>query len=141
MAPERDRVPSLMAERWSVRPFGFTRKVIETEIDNVLKLTQDPMRKIEEAFTRTYVRLYDRRLAGPLDLSEIDVYPKLAPTIPEARPCCNWPANARRTKISKTLGHQTPDSGHLPAYEVTFSGRVVTWTEDLPVSRGIARSA
>src|SRR5258708_3557612 len=62
VAPDHDRIPSLVAERWSVRPFGLAADELQKEIESILAHTQNPMLKTEGVFARTYARLYDSRL-------------------------------------------------------------------------------
>src|SRR3954468_10216725 len=57
--PEHERVPALMAERWSVRPYGLPAGKLHSEIDEILAQTQNQRLKIEGTYARTYARLYD----------------------------------------------------------------------------------
>jgi thiol-disulfide isomerase/thioredoxin len=80
--PDHDRVPTLMAERWSIRPFAIPADKLLKEIDDILAHTQNQKLKLEGTFSRTYARLYDSRRDQPLDLSGVEEYLKLAPKDP-----------------------------------------------------------
>lgn len=81
-APDHDRIPELMAERWSVRPFGLSSDRLHAEIDDVLKSTKNQRLKLEAIYGRAYARLYDSRPNDPLDLSLVEAYLGLAPKDP-----------------------------------------------------------
>jgi thiol-disulfide isomerase/thioredoxin len=80
--PEHARIPVLMAERWSIRPYALANNKLLMEIDETLAHTQNPKLKIEGAYARTYARLYHNGPVGPVDLSGVEDYLKLAPKDP-----------------------------------------------------------
>jgi thiol-disulfide isomerase/thioredoxin len=101
-APEHGRIPVLMAERWSIRPFALANHMLLMEIDETLAHTQNPMLKIEGAYARTYARLYHNGAAGPVDLSGVDDYLKQAPKDPRGATLLSLAARRSRDEKIKT---------------------------------------
>jgi thiol-disulfide isomerase/thioredoxin len=83
VAPDHDRIPVLMAERWDIR-LSNSRASDEThkEIDDVYAQTQNEKLKIEAAYYRAYAALNERHFGKKPDLSLIEDYFKLAPKEP-----------------------------------------------------------
>jgi len=100
--PDHDRIPTLIAERWSVRPFALAAEKLRSEIDDVLAHTQNQKVKIEGTFARTYARLYDSRPEQPLDLSVVEEYLKLAPKDPRGATLLQLAARRARDEKLKT---------------------------------------
>ncbi len=73
-APTHERVPVLMGERWSIRPYGLAEHKQLTEIDDVLARTRNPKLKTEALYARTYAKLYDNRRNKTLDLRGVEEY-------------------------------------------------------------------
>jgi Redoxin len=97
--PDHDRIPTLMAERWSLRPYGLTFDRLSPEIDNVLARTRSQQIKIEGIFARTLARLNDWRRDVPFDPSVIDEFLKVAPKDARGATLLEWAA--RRSKDEK----------------------------------------
>ena len=79
VAPAHDRIPPLMAERWSVRPFGLAGDQLQAEVADTLSRTADPRLKVEGEYARTYARLYDSPRDGIVELSGVKRFRELAP--------------------------------------------------------------
>jgi thiol-disulfide isomerase/thioredoxin len=97
--PDHDRIPMLMAERWSVRPFGLAADKLQSEIGDVLAHCRNQKLKVEATFARAYGRLYDSGRDEPLDLSPAEECLKLAPK--DARGATLLQLAASRTRDSK----------------------------------------
>jgi thiol-disulfide isomerase/thioredoxin len=81
-APDHERIPTLMAERWSVRPYGLPKDTLRKEVDEVLARTRNQRLRIEGMFARSYARIFDRDLGSPPDLSIIDDFLKMSSNDP-----------------------------------------------------------
>jgi thiol-disulfide isomerase/thioredoxin len=102
--PDHERVPALMAERWSVRPYGLSAGKLHSEIDEVLAHTQNQKLKIEGTYARTYARLYDGHPGATVVVSMIDEYLKLAPGDPRGATLMSLAADRTRdAKLKTTL--------------------------------------
>ena len=102
-SPDHGRVPRLMAERWTIRPYAIAEDTLFKEIEEVLAHTQNPKLKIEAVYARTYARLYRKNQVDPLDLSEVDGFLKLAPNDPRGAALLNLAARRRRKGSPKRL--------------------------------------
>jgi thiol-disulfide isomerase/thioredoxin len=102
--PDHERVPALMAERWSVRPYGLPAGKLHSEIVEILAQTQNQKLKIEGAYARTYARLYDGHPGASVVLSMIDEYLRLAPGDPRGATLMSLAADRTRdAKLKTTL--------------------------------------
>jgi len=100
--PDHVRIPTLMAERWSIRPYALPADKLLKEIDDVLAHSQDHRIKIEGTFARTYARLYHSRRDGNLDLSGVDEYLKVVPKDPRGATLLQLAANRTNDDKAKT---------------------------------------
>ncbi len=79
-APDHERVPTLMVERWRRNPFiGPKAEAQFPEIDAVLAHSKDRSLKLEGTYIKAEVNLFKARLGGSPDLSLIEDFLKLAP--------------------------------------------------------------
>ena len=102
--PNHERVPTLMAERWSVRPFGLSAGMLQSEIDETLAHTQNQKLKIEGTYARTYARLYDGHPSAAVVETLIDDFLKLAPGDPRGATLMSLAADRTRdAKLKTTL--------------------------------------
>ncbi|MGC8644549.1 MAG: redoxin family protein [Isosphaeraceae bacterium] len=86
-APDHERIPGLMAERWDgMAPFGSQGEKLLKEIDDVLAHTANSQLKIEGTFVKAQVQLIRSRQNPDLkpDLTAVDAFVKLAPQDPRA---------------------------------------------------------
>ena len=100
--PDHDRVPTLMAERWSIRPFAIPADRLLKEIGDVMAQTQNQKLKIEATYAGTYARLYQSRRDQALDLSGVEEYLKLAPKDPRGATLLQLAANRTNDEMAKT---------------------------------------
>jgi thiol-disulfide isomerase/thioredoxin len=83
-APDDPRLATLMGQRWG----GMARKArgsfdeLVKDIDGVLAHTKNQALKAEGTFFKAMIKLADQSGKGPLDLSAIDEFQKLAPKDP-----------------------------------------------------------
>ena len=86
-APDNERIPTLMAERWgSTLPFGPQGDALIKEIDEILAHTKNNKLKVEGTFFKAQAQLYKARQhgEGKLDTAAIDAFIQLAPKDPRA---------------------------------------------------------
>jgi thiol-disulfide isomerase/thioredoxin len=100
--PDHDGIPTLMAERWSIRPFSLASDKLLAEIDDVLAQTQNQKVKIEGSFASTYARLYDSRPEHPIGLLVVEEYLNLAPKDPRGATLLQLAARRTRDEKAKT---------------------------------------
>ena len=79
-APNHERLPELMAERWG-RKDDRSRSLFR-EIDDVLTHTQDPKLKAEGTFIKARAKFREARSGRAPDLALVDEFLKLAPKDP-----------------------------------------------------------
>ena len=100
--PSHDRIPALMAERWSARRFGLTAAQLGPEIDEVLAQTKNEKLKIEATYARAYSRMVASRPGASIDLSPVEAYLKLAPKDPRGATLLRLAAARTATEKGKT---------------------------------------
>ncbi len=86
-APDNERIPTLMTERWGNTPPGGSQiDALIKEIDDVLAHTKNEKLKVEGAFFKAQARLFKDRQSrdGKLDTTAIDAFIQLAPKDPRA---------------------------------------------------------
>jgi thiol-disulfide isomerase/thioredoxin len=87
-APDNERIPTLMAERWgSTPPGGPQIDALIKEIDDVLAHTKNNKLKVEGAYFKAHAQLFKARqhVEGKLlDTAAIDAFIQLAPKDPRA---------------------------------------------------------
>jgi thiol-disulfide isomerase/thioredoxin len=101
--PDHERVPALMAERWSVRPYGLPAGKLHSEIDEVLAQTQNQKLKIEGNYAKTFARLYDGHPGAAVVVSMIDDFLKLAPGDPRGATLMSLAVDHTRDAKLKTV--------------------------------------
>jgi thiol-disulfide isomerase/thioredoxin len=80
VAPNHDRLPGLMADRWQqVAPVGAQAQKLTKEVAEVLARSQNEKLKVEALFARAQMGLYQARMGGKLDLAGVDEFVKMAP--------------------------------------------------------------
>ncbi len=86
-APDNERIPALMAERWeSMPPRGPQIDALIKEIDDVLAHTKNDKLKVEGTYVKAWAKLVkdQQRRVGKLDTTAIDAFLQLAPKDPRA---------------------------------------------------------
>ncbi len=86
-APDNERIPTLMAERWgNTPPRGPEIDALFKEIDDVLAHTKNDKLKVEAAYFKDQAQLFKDRQhgEGKVDTSAIDAFIQLAPKDPRA---------------------------------------------------------
>ncbi len=126
VAPDHERIPPLMAERWSVRRYGLAGDQVEKEVADALARTRSPKLKVEGEYARAYTRLYDSPRDRAVELAGVDQFRELAPQDPRGATLLQLAL--RRTSdegVKKLLEGQIlrefPDS--LPAEKILGSRR------------------
>jgi thiol-disulfide isomerase/thioredoxin len=119
IAPNHERIPKLMYERWShgTEPFDELFK----EIDNVLAHDKNPKLKIEGAFVKARAKLWASRSSASPDLSGFEEFAKLAPKDLRG-------ANLLRT----AMGHTSDEK-----VKAAISDRIVREYPDSPFARWV----
>ena len=123
VAPDHDRIPKLMAERWDTRLAGpQVSGEIRKEIDDVLAHTQNQKLKIEAAFYRAYAVLHDRRTGKAPDVSMVEEYFELAPKEPRGAMLLFMAIEAthdekKRSALEDRLIKEYPDTPFAQAIE------------------------
>ncbi len=70
--PEHVRVPALLAERWSIRPYALPYKALLKEVEKVLQSSKNPRIKLEAQYAHTYAILYHGEPNAKVDIAAID---------------------------------------------------------------------
>jgi thiol-disulfide isomerase/thioredoxin len=80
-APDHERLPKLMSQRWNriaARAEGSFSDLLK-DIDDTLAHTKNQELQVEGTFFKAVIKLAGNRDGGPLDLSGVDAFQKLAP--------------------------------------------------------------
>jgi len=104
-APEDDRVPALMAERWgSTRPVGPEGDELLKEIDDVLAHSKNEKLKTEGTYFKAQAEIFKSQQGGNgrLNLAPIDAFLKLAPKDPRAGQLLYMAAGSEGDEKAKT---------------------------------------
>jgi thiol-disulfide isomerase/thioredoxin len=83
-APDHQRISKLMGERWNrmgARARGSFAE-LSKDIDGVLAHTKNHDLQVEGSFIKAMIKLSENRGAGPVDLSAIEAFHKIAPKDP-----------------------------------------------------------
>ena len=86
-APDNERIPTLMAEKWgSTPPGGPQIEALVKEIDDVLAHTKNEKLKVEGTYFKAQAQLFKDRQdgEGKVDTTAIDAFLRLAPKDPRA---------------------------------------------------------
>jgi thiol-disulfide isomerase/thioredoxin len=86
-APQNERVPALMAERWgSTNPSGPQGDALIKEIDNVLAHSKNEKLKVEGTYVKAMAQVFKSRqnAEAKLDTAELEAFIQLAPKDPRA---------------------------------------------------------
>jgi thiol-disulfide isomerase/thioredoxin len=101
--PKHARIPELMAERWTIRPFGIAPPQIIEEITALLAVDPNPKLKLEGTFNKAVAQLYASRVEISQEVTAVDDFLKLAPKDPRAPELLYLAANSARTESRKTV--------------------------------------
>jgi thiol-disulfide isomerase/thioredoxin len=120
-APDHERLPELMAERWGRK--DDRSKALIREIDNLLAHTKNVKLKAEGTFIKARAKLRESRSGGSPDLSLLDEFVKLAPKDPRAATLLEVAIGRTRDEKAKAalqdrLTKEFPDS----PYAVSLRG-------------------
>ncbi|HZW33492.1 MAG TPA: TlpA disulfide reductase family protein [Isosphaeraceae bacterium] len=120
-APNHERLPELMAERWGRK--DDRSRALFREIDDVLAHTKDPKLKAEGTFIKARARLREARSGRAPDLTLVDEFLKLAPKDPRgatllAAAIDRAPNAKAKAALEQRLTKEFPDS----PYAVNLQG-------------------
>ena len=101
-APNHERIPTLMVERWRSVGAGSKSDDIIKEIDQVLAQTSDPKLKLEAAYAKAQKKLSSSRTSGTPDLAAVDEFLKFAPKDPRGVGLLYGASNLANNKQTKT---------------------------------------
>jgi thiol-disulfide isomerase/thioredoxin len=112
-APDHERLPELMSERWS-RKDERTRALFK-EVDEVLAHTKNPKLKAEAVFIRARSKVKETRASGSPDLAPMEEFLKLSPRDPRGADLLqtaidHTPDAAKRSSLVDRLTREYPDS-------------------------------
>jgi len=121
-APDNERIPTLMAERWGNTPPGGSQiDALLKEIDDVLAHTKNVKLKVEGAYFKAQAQLFKDRQhgEGKIDTTAIDAFIQLAPKDPRAGRLIYMAAmttNDAKTKtaLEDRILKEFPDSQFTP---------------------------
>lgn len=83
VAPDHERVPQLMAERWrNVTPFGPKAAALSREIDDILAHTSNEELKVEGMYIKASNALMTHRNDLDAAMPDLEAFQKLAPKDP-----------------------------------------------------------
>ena len=119
--PNHDRIPTLMAERWSIRPYSLTADVLSAEINEILAHTTNPGLKVEGEFARAFSAISDTPPQKDFDPAVIDRFLKFAPE------------DARGAKLLRLAASRSRDE----KAKVVFENRILAEFPDTEVARKI----
>ncbi len=101
-APDHERLPQLLAERWmNIPPFGPKAVELNQEIDDVLAHTSNEKLKVEGTFIKARNALVANRSDLDAAMPAIDAFLKLAPKDPRAGSLLYAAARATRDDAKK----------------------------------------
>jgi thiol-disulfide isomerase/thioredoxin len=120
-APNHDRVPALMSERWSIRPYAPASEKILSETNDIEAHTRNTRLKAEATYARTYTTLYDSPRDKPLDLRAVDAYIKLFPHDPRGAILLSLATKRTRDPQLKT----TLEDRIVKQFPLTMSARKI----------------
>src|SRR5262249_54693208 len=111
-APNHERLPELMAERWGRK--DDRSRALFREIDDVLAHNQDAKLKVEGTFIKARARLREAR-SGRADLALVEEFLKLAPKDPRGavllEAAIDHTQNAKaKAALEERLTKEFPDS-------------------------------
>ena len=95
-APNHERLPVLMAERWSRKDERY--RGIFKEVNDVLARTKNPKLKAEAIFIKARAKVKETRPNGSPDLTLMNEFFKLLPGDPRARTCSSRPSATPATR-------------------------------------------
>ncbi len=112
-APDHERLPELMAERWSRKDGRYA--VLVKEVDDVLARTKNPKLKAEAIFVKARARLKEARSNGSPDLALMDEFLKLRPGDPRGADLLLLAIDhtrnaAARSSLQERLAKDYPDA-------------------------------
>jgi thiol-disulfide isomerase/thioredoxin len=112
-APNHDRLPALMAERWSRKDERY--RGLFKEVDDVLALTKNPKLKAEGIFIKARAKLKETRSDRPPDLTLMNEFMKLRPGDPRGADLlqiaiAHTKDSALKASLEERLAKDYPDS-------------------------------
>jgi thiol-disulfide isomerase/thioredoxin len=115
-APNHERLPELMAERWSRKDERY--RGLFKEVDDVLAHTKNPKLKAEAIFIKARAKVKETRPNGSLDLTLMDEFIKLRPGDPRGADLLQSAINhtriaAVKSSLQERLVKDYPDSIHV----------------------------
>jgi thiol-disulfide isomerase/thioredoxin len=118
VAPNHERLPELMAERWSRKDERY--RGLFKEVDDVLAHTKNPKLKAEAIFIKARAKVKETRSNGSPDLALMDEFLKLRPGDPRGadllQSAINHTRNAAlKTSLQERLVKDYPDSRPVAA--------------------------
>ncbi len=121
-APDNERIPTLMAEKWGNTPPGGPQiEALVKEIDDVMAHTKNEKLKVEGAFFKAQAQLFKDRQngEGKVDTTAIDAFIQLAPKDPRAGRLVYMAAMTTSDEKTKTaledrILKEFPDSQFAP---------------------------
>ena len=105
-APDHQRLPELMGQRWMTlvfRPEPVGNDGLIRELDDVLAHAKNRNLKVEAAYSKARFKLLQSRSSGSLDLSAVEEFLKLAPKDPRAPRLVYMAATATRDPATQAL--------------------------------------
>src|SRR5262245_36671298 len=114
-APDHERLPELMAERWSRKDERY--RGLFKEVDDALAHTKNPKLKAEAIFIKARAKVRETRSNGSPDLTLMDEFLKLRPGDPRGADLLQSAIDHTRTASVKTslqerLVKEYPDSSY-----------------------------
>jgi thiol-disulfide isomerase/thioredoxin len=79
VAPDHEKIPTLMAERWAFNSGGPFFGALKKELDDALATTKNEKLKAEARYAKAMLAFLTRGRAGNLDTSDLEEFLKLAP--------------------------------------------------------------
>jgi thiol-disulfide isomerase/thioredoxin len=115
-APDHERLPELMAERWSRKDERY--RGLFKEVDDVLAHTKNPKLKAEATFVKARAKLKETRSNGSPNLALMDEFLKLRPGDPRGADLLQSAIDhtrdaAAKKSLQERLVKDYPDSIHV----------------------------
>jgi thiol-disulfide isomerase/thioredoxin len=112
-APDHERLPELMAERWGRKDERY--RGLFKEVDDVLAHTKNPKLKAEAVFIKARAKVKETRSNGSPDLAPMEEFLKLSPRDPRGADLLQSSIDhiqdaAKRSSLLERLTKDYPDS-------------------------------
>jgi thiol-disulfide isomerase/thioredoxin len=114
-APDHERLPELMAERWSRKDERY--RGLFKEVDDVLAHAKNPKLKAEAVFIKARSKVKETRASGAPDLAPMEEFLKLSPRDPRGADLLQTAIDhtqdaAKRSSLVERLTREYPDSSY-----------------------------